>query len=257
MIKLIYQKSIIDQMNTEYNSMTNEFIQYLARLPAGSNTQLPSLWDLSRELGISVARLREQLEVAKSMGLVKIRPHTGMERLEYSFLPPVRLSLAYSMQVDPNSFQAFADLRNHIEAVYWDEAVRTLTPADLDALDRLLRRAWDKLRGTPVQIPHDEHRELHLSLYRRLDNPFVTGILEAYWEAYVGVGLNMYADYQYLQEVWNYHQIMVEAIRKGNYAQGYQALLDHKDLLHFRPGMQVYETRRETAEPIAEETKKE
>jgi hypothetical protein len=73
----------------------------------------------------------------------------------------------------------------------------------------------------------------------------------------VGVGLNLYADYQYLQEVWNYHQIMVEAIREGEYAQGYQALLNHKDLLHFRPGLQVYETRRDIAEPIAEEIKKE
>ena len=52
----------------------------------------------------------------------------------------------------------------------------------------LIERALEKLRGTPVQVPHEEHRKLHLMIYSRLDNPFVTGILEAYWDAYEAVG---------------------------------------------------------------------
>ena len=42
-----------------------------------------------------------------------------------------------------------------------------------------MTRAWDKLRRTPIQVPHEEHRNLHLLIYSRLENPFVTGILEA------------------------------------------------------------------------------
>ncbi len=38
----------------------------------------------------------------------------------------------------------------------------------------LVRRAFQKLDGSPVQIPHMEHRQLHLLLYSRLNNPFVT-----------------------------------------------------------------------------------
>jgi hypothetical protein len=41
----------------------NEFIEYLAR-PAESD-RLPSLFELSKQLGVSIARLREQLEAAK------------------------------------------------------------------------------------------------------------------------------------------------------------------------------------------------
>jgi DNA-binding GntR family transcriptional regulator len=91
------------------------------------------------------------------------------------------------------------------------------------------------LGAAQIQIPHWEHRQLHLNIFKRLNNPFVLGILEAYWEAYEAVGLNLYAGYEYLQEVWRYHQSMVDEISRGDYNAGYQALVDHKDLLHQRP----------------------
>ena len=76
---------------------------------------------------------------------------------------------------------------------------------------------------------------LHLCVFGKLGNPFVLGILEAYWEAYEAVGLNVYTDYGYLREVWTYHQKMVDAILAGDIDAGYQALVDHTDLLYHRP----------------------
>jgi DNA-binding GntR family transcriptional regulator len=65
-----------------------------------------------------------------------------------------------------------------------------------------------------------------------LNNPFVTGILEAYWNAYESVGLNMYAgSINYLHKVWDYHNQMVESICNGNYPAGREALIAHTDLL--------------------------
>jgi DNA-binding FadR family transcriptional regulator len=97
-----------------------------------------------------------------------------------------------------------------------------------------MKAAWEKLRGTPIQIPHEEHRQLHLLIYSRLEHPFVTGLLEAFWEAYETVGLSRYADYLYLQQVWNYHQQIVDAICSGNAEAGHKALIEHKDLLTHR-----------------------
>ncbi len=193
---------------------------------------MPSLSQLSGELGISVASLREQLEVAKALGLVEIRPRTGIRRLPYSFFPAVRQSLFCGMKLDRANFTRFADLRIHIEEAYWEEAVRKLTAEDLERLQSLLASAWEKLHGEPIQIPHAEHRELHLSIYRRLENPFVLGLLEAYWDAYESVGLNLYADYRYLEQVWTYHQLMVDSIVAGDYSAGYQALVEHQHLLN-------------------------
>ncbi len=72
-------------------------------------------------------------------------------------------------------------------------------------------------------------------IFRRLENPFVLGLLEAYWAAYEAVGLNLFADYRYLETVWTYHQQIVDAICTEDYEAGYQALVDHKDLLYHRP----------------------
>jgi DNA-binding FadR family transcriptional regulator len=99
----------------------------------------------------------------------------------------------------------------------------------------LVQRAWEKLRGQPVRIPHEEHRRLHLGIFRRLDNPFVLGLLEAYWEAYEAVGLSVFADYEYLYQVWTYHQQMVEAIEAGEFEQGYQVLVAHAELIRRMP----------------------
>jgi len=64
--------------------------------------------------------------------------------------------------------------------------------------------------------------------------PFVSGILEAYWEAYEAVGLSLYSDYQYLREVWTYHEAIVNAIIAGDWDQGHRLLAEHTALLRYR-----------------------
>jgi DNA-binding FadR family transcriptional regulator len=219
--------------------LDSEFLRYLASPPdensAGRQSErLPSLSALSKQLGLSVACLREQLEVAEALGFVDVKPRTGIRRLPYTFLPAVRHSLAYALETDQSYFKDFSELRNHIEASFWDQAVRKLTSQDHATLQGLMEQAWKKLHGHPIQIPHSEHRQLHLTIFNRLNNLFVQGILEAYWEAYEAVGLNLFADYEYLQEVWRYHQKMVDSIVLGDFEAGYQALVEHKDLLYHR-----------------------
>jgi len=218
------------------NPQSSEFLNYLASSHHnGEADRVPPLSELSKELGVSVSVLREQLEAAQVLGLVEARPRTGIRRLPYSFFPAVNQSLAYALRLDPRHFLDFADLRKRLEATYWDDAVRALTPQDHAELQALVQRAWDKLRGQPVRIPHEEHRRLHLGIFRRLDNPFVLGLLEAYWEAYEAVGLSVFADYEYLHQVWTYHQQMVEAISAGDFQRGYQVLVAHAELIRRMP----------------------
>ncbi len=209
----------------------SEFLRYLAAHPE-ADSNLPPLTELSRELGISTAALREQLEVARALGFVDVRPRTGTRRKPFSFVPAVRQSLGYALTLDGKHFNEFSDLRNHIESAYWDEAAKRLTPDDKAELRSLVVRAREKLARNPLQVPHEEHRALHLLIYRRLENPFVTGLLEGYWDMYEAVGLNLYSgDIDYLNQVWDYHSRMVEGICTGNYAAGRKALIEHTDLL--------------------------
>lgn len=210
------------------------FLKYVLEKTDARVESLPSISDISKELGVSVSTLREELAVAKALGLIEVKPRTGIRCLPYSFTPAVSKSLAFSVSVDKEMFRQYSDLRNHIEASYWYQAVSSLTPKDVESLQKIIQTAFRKLKSDPIQIPHSEHRRLHLTIYRRLGNAYVLGILEAYWDIYEAVGLSVYEDQKYLDRVWTYHQQMVEAIAQGDFLSGYQGLIAHMDLLFQR-----------------------
>jgi DNA-binding FadR family transcriptional regulator len=217
--------------------LDSEFVQYLAKQARQNpdNPDIPSLNHLSNILDTSVPRLREQLQVAKAMGLVEVRPRTGIKLQPYSFRFAVWKSLSYAINVDHSLFYKFAHLRVQLELAYWYEAVTALTMKDKEKLQKIIKRAEAKLKGSPIQIPHTEHRELHLSIYNKLDNPFVIGILEGFWDAYESVGLAVLNDLNYLEEVWDYHKKIVSSICKDDFESGFNALVEHIDLLVMRP----------------------
>jgi DNA-binding FadR family transcriptional regulator len=213
-----------------------DFLEFLANGSTnGHGDRLPSLEALSEKHGVSISVLREQLQVARAMGLVEVRPRTGIKRLPYSFAPAVRESLFYAMARDRQSFDQFANLRAHIERAYWFEAVEQLTVEDLAELRELVAKAEEMLNGDPIRVPHAEHRRMHLLIYRHLQNPFVLGMLEAYWDAYERVGLSRYAGIKYLQQVWDFHRRIVDAIAGGKFEQGHQMLNEHFELIDKRP----------------------
>ncbi len=213
------------------NGLDSEFLRYLLGNGCEPGTRLPSLDEISGEIGISVGKLREQFEVARMLGLVEASPRRGIRCLSYDFLPAVRLSLMVALALDPQAFRAFSTLRIHLETTFWDEAIILLTEEDKAHLHELVAQAQAKLNHERIQIPYPEHRAFHLGIFRRLRNPFVLGLLEAYWDAYEAVELNTYADYEYLQEVWSYHRRIAEAISAGDSAGGKELLVQHMRLI--------------------------
>lgn len=209
-----------------------DFIKYLAN--GNGSDRLPSLQELSAEHGVSISVLREQLQVARALGFVEVRPRTGIKRLPYTFAPAVRESLFYAMDRDRAAFDRFSDVRRHLERAYWYEAVERLTDEDVIHLRTLVDRAEEMLQVEPIRVPHAEHRELHLVIYRHLENPFVLGLLEAYWEAYEQVGLSRYTGLAYQVQVWNSHRQIVEAIANKDFERGHQLLNGHFDLIDER-----------------------
>jgi DNA-binding FadR family transcriptional regulator len=147
------------------------------------------------------------------------------------------LSLLYALAIDLHAFEKFSDLRNHLETAFWHEACALLTDADKDAMRGFIRSARDKLNSQWIRIPNAEHRAFHLTLFSRLNNPFVVGLLEAYWDAYDAVQLNSYADYDYLQAVWDYHERILNAICSGDYDTARALFIEHTQLLSHQPRM--------------------
>ncbi len=219
--------------NGMMNYLSN-LLLYITEKAAQGEESLPSLSMLSEELGMSVSTLREELLVARALGLVEVKPRIGIKILDFDFKPAVSKSLAIAVSIDKDLFNQFSDMRNHIEASYWYQAVNNLTVDDVQALKLIIKTAFKKLNSDPIQIPHQEHRQLHLTIFNRLENVFVQGILESYWDIYEAVGLNVYEDRKYLHRVWDYHQQMVDSIAQSDFLSGYQALVAHMDLLFHR-----------------------
>ena len=223
--------------------LDSDLLRYIVERDVQPGERLPALEDLGRQLGVSVGKLREQLEVARDLGIVDVRPRVGVTVRDYSFLPAVRWSLLFALARGHADFDSFSNLRNHVEFAYFFEAVATLTDVEHARLRDIVRAAWAKLRASPIRIPQVEHRELHMTMFSRLGNPFVAGLLEAYWDAYEAIGLSMYSDYEYLREVWRYHEGIVENIISGDRDEAYRLLVAHTPLLQHRADLSQLQDR--------------
>ena len=118
------------------NRIDSEFLRYLLTNGCEPGTRLPSLDEISGEIGISIGKLREQFEVARMLGLVEASPRRGIRCLKYDFRPAVRLSLMVALALDPGAFRSFSTLRIHLETAFWDEAVALLNDEDKAHLPR-------------------------------------------------------------------------------------------------------------------------
>lgn len=212
-----------------------ELLQYIIEHDLQPGDPLPSIQELAAQehLDISASKIREQLAVLRAMGLVEVRSKTGMKLQKFDFAPSVRLGLFFALARDPASFEQFSMLRTHVEVAFWHEACVSLQPEDKQIMRGCLNAARKKLNSHPIRIPYQEHRQFHLTVFQQLKNPFVTGILEAYWDAYDSGELNRYADYDYLQTVWDYHERILNAIEAGDYDAAQQAFIEHTKLLHY------------------------
>lgn len=217
--------------------LESDLLNYLVRQGYRPGDRLPTIQELQDRdrLGVSISKVREQLEVARALGLVEVRSKTGMRLKDYCFTPAVRLSLLFAIAGDPHRFEQFTALRNHVEVAFWHEACAQLTEDDTDLMRRCVAQARARLNERLIAIPNEEHRVFHLTMFRHLDNPFVQGILEAYWDSYEAVEANRYADYAYHLSVWDYHERILDAICAGDFDRGQALFVEHTHLLRYDP----------------------
>jgi len=215
--------------------LDSQFLRYLIDNDIPPGQRLPALNDISLEMGISVGKLREQMEVARKMGLVSARPRLGIQREPFEFSQMLLDGVLFGLATGEANFEQFSQLRQVVEAGFWDQAVGLLTVTDKERLRSLVAQAWEKLRGEPIHLPNGEHRDLHLTIFGRLNNPFVQGILDTYWQAYEASEMTRFASYTYWTEVWTYHERIVDALCNNDFALGRQLLVEHFSLLKSLP----------------------
>jgi DNA-binding FadR family transcriptional regulator len=210
------------------------FLDYLISFHKQNKGSIPSIQSISADLGFSTATLREQMELAKNMGFISAQPRKGVELLPYKFTPAASKSLYYAVNLDYSFFFQYSEVRSHLEKAFFLESVNLLSQEDLCAIQKLVDAAFEKLNGDPVRIPHEEHRDYHLAFYSKQENIFLTGLLEAYWDVYEQMGLNLYADLNYLKNIWEYHKKILDLSLEGRFKDAYHLLGKHMEFIYER-----------------------
>ena len=215
-------------------TLDSELLRYIIENGFRPGDRLPTLEQISTSLGVSIAKLREELGLARGLRIVEVKPGSGTRVAAYSFAPAVSASALYAIGQDPDAFGALGEMRAALEVAFWEQAVARLTKTDIQILQETTREAHERLSRSPIQVPAAEHRRFHLTIFSKVGNPFVLGVLEAYWDAYDAFGLGLYADLDYLHTVWGYHEGIANCIAAGDNEQGRRLLDEHMQLLRHR-----------------------
>jgi DNA-binding FadR family transcriptional regulator len=224
-----------------FSSLQSEILRFIIENGYKPGDKLPTLQTISKTMGISIAKMREELEIARALGIVEVKPGRGTRVVEYRFTPLATLSALYAIGQDASHFEHLRQLRNALEVAFWDEAVRQLTTADIATLRGLISSAQRRLAAQSIQVPANEHRAFHVTIFSRLENPFVIGFIEAFWEAYEAFGMNLYFELDYHRSVWDYHERIVNAIEAGDIEASRRLLIEHMNLLGRRSDSPVRE----------------
>lgn len=215
-------------MNTK-----SDLLDYLAEAQR-AKSPIPSIAELSKVLGISVASVREQLEVARSLGFVDVKPKVGIQSRVFSMNQLLELGVTFGAKVQPDLPEALRDLRKHLEISYWYEAAPLLTSQDVQSLRDIVAGAFNLISGEPMRIPEQEHRDFHLTIFSHLDNPIVKSIMETFWKSNEEMERAQLPEQAYLEQVWSYHQQITEALEARDFERGFQWLVEHMDLVKQR-----------------------
>ena len=127
-------------------------LSYLAN-SAKQGKNIPSIVQLSEELSLSTAAVREQLAVARQLEVVEVKTKTGIHTSPFSVAPAICLAFRYGLELDPSMRGEIASVRQHLELAFWNEAVSKLTEKDVAYLEEMLA----SFSGAIVVVSHDEY----------------------------------------------------------------------------------------------------
>src|SRR3989304_5847383 len=116
----------IDHRSLLLKQMDSDILRYIIQQNLKPGDRIPALNELRGELNISVSKLRERLEVGGMLGMVEVRPRTGIRCQDFDFMPALRLSLFFALANDRHMFELYNNLRIHVEVAYWHEACSLL-----------------------------------------------------------------------------------------------------------------------------------
>jgi len=198
-----------------------KLIQYIRAQRLVPKDKLPSEGVLAYNLGVSRNAVREALRSLEAMGILEARTGAGWYVREPS-LDAVTDALILGLELDGQRFADLNRLRIGLEVGFFAEALHSLTPADVDELERLADEMVQQTRAG-VGAGELDYR-FHQRLYSRIDNPAFNRLLAVLWRVYMSAYPQPALDPGSLRDMEEHREIAA-AIRAGDEGRARRHLL--------------------------------
>ncbi|MET7603365.1 FadR/GntR family transcriptional regulator [Streptomyces avermitilis] len=196
------------------------------RLPSGA--VLPTEPELMELLGASRNSVREALKALQAMGIVEIRHGFGTYVGPMSMAPMIE-GLAFRTVAGhyrgEDSLLQLLELREAVETGLISRLAGRLAPHDLVELDGLVDR-MEKEAAEGVGLAETD-RAFHATLYRGLGNVLLSEVLEAFWDAFHRVRIDLVDVPQDPRVTCRQHREILDAVRSGDSIRAEEAIREH------------------------------
>ena len=212
-------------------SVQESLRSYIAENHLEAGAPLPAEGDLAQQLGVSRNSVRESIKALESVGVLEVRRGSGVFVKAFSF-EPLLDNLTYGLGGVLTQIENVIAVRRALELGLIDRTLEQIGPDDIRELRATLEEMHSRAeRGEAFP---DADRQFHLLLFRCLDNPVVTGLIEVFWLAfYRASNFTDLANPDPMQ-TWRDHLTIVDAIEARDLA----SVRDQLDR-HYQGIMQV------------------
>ena len=218
-----------------YEVVQEEIKSYIVVNALQPGDPLPPETQLAQQLGISRNSVREAVKSLASLGILEVRPGTGLFVRDFSF-DPLLENLAFGLLSRRNELKELSDVlavRSHLEYAMAEQAVAAATPEQLKELDSILDRMRAATKAGKYSAEAD--RAFHQTLWKNVDNIIFSKVLDIFWKIHdqarehelIPGPLNPELTYQR-------HVEIAAALREGDIDALHTALERHSSGLHER-----------------------
>lgn len=138
--------------------------------------RLPSERALAEKLGVSRPSLREALSALGSVGILQVRPGSGVYVSDLSVATLVT-PLSFVLDLNLKAYEELLEIRRFLEPPAARLAAKNLTEAQLDALEQLLNRLAGAEDDPSTYLALDI--EFHQAIHKASGNQLLATLMES------------------------------------------------------------------------------
>jgi GntR family transcriptional repressor for pyruvate dehydrogenase complex len=186
--------------------------------------RLPPERELARSLGVSRTSLREAIRILTIHGILEPRPGRGTLINESSrgSIAPV---LAALRSPEHRHVHHIMEVRKALEPDIAAAAAARATPAEIRNLEAILARGTQKVAQEEPSV--DEDAEFHHALAVATRNPVFVQVVARCMDLIQVTRQRVLQSRERNRVSWRGHQRIMEAVREGDPAAAYGAMVKH------------------------------